>query len=75
MNKPQPPTDPSDNAFKTLVDVTATLSQGRSDGVAITAIVSLAFTFMALIAVTGFVYLAAHSPPPANLPTQQSSSK
>jgi hypothetical protein len=74
MNK-QPPTDPSDNAFKTLANVTAILSQGRSDAVAITGIVGLVLVVMTSIAVTGFVYLAAHSPPSANSPAQQSSSK
>ena len=66
MKKPQLPTDPSENAFKTLANVTATLSQGRSAG-----IVGLVLAFMTLIvAVTGF---ASHNPPPVNPPTQQSS--
>lgn len=73
MNKPQVPTDPSDNAFKTIANVTATLSQGRSDAVAITGIVGLVLAFAFMTLTVGFVYTASHNPPPVNPPTQQSS--
>ncbi len=46
----------NDNAFKALTDVTEKLSQGRSDHVAITAIVGLVICFMTMICITGFVY-------------------
>ena len=53
MNKlsvnPPPPSNSSDNSFKTLADVTEKLSHGRSDGVAIVAIFGLVIVSMTII--------------------------
>ena len=53
-----PPSNSSDNSFKTLTDVTEKLSQGRSDGVAITGIVGLVLAFMMVVIVGGWVVYA-----------------
>ncbi len=55
-----PPSNSSDNSFKTLADVTEKLSHGRSDGVAITGIVGLVLAFMMVVLVGGLVVYAAN---------------
>jgi hypothetical protein len=45
----KPPSNFSDNSFKTLANVTEKLSHGRSDGVAIVAIFGLVVVSMTLI--------------------------
>ena len=53
-----PSSNPSDNSFTTLADVTEKLSHGRSDGVAITGIVGLVLAFMMVVVVGGWVVYA-----------------
>lgn len=62
MNKPIRPSSANENSFTTLANVTEKLSQGRSDGVAMTAIFSLTVCFMTVIIVGGFVYAASQNP-------------
>lgn len=54
-----PPSDPNsnpNNCFQSLTDVTAKLSQGRGDNVAIVGIIGLVLAFMTMIVIAGFVY-------------------
>jgi ABC-type antimicrobial peptide transport system permease subunit len=55
-----PPSNPSDNSFKTLADVTEKLSHGRSDSVAIVAIFGLVIVSMTLILSGVWVVYAAN---------------
>ena len=75
-----PSSNPSDNSFTTLADVTEKLSHGRSDGVAITGIVGLVLAFMMVVLVGGLVVYATSqnskpeiNPNPVN--SEQSSNK
>jgi len=56
----KPPSNSSDNSFKTLADVTEKLSHGRSDGVAIVAIFGLVVVSMTLILSGVWVVYAAN---------------
>jgi hypothetical protein len=63
MNESQIPQslDPNNNqdknneAFKALIKTTETLSQGRSDGVAIVGIICVVIAFMTMIIIGGLV--------------------